>query len=125
MLLQYESGRFSPYGDELYPLLKYLAEEGHMDKGGWTKASQALNEVVKCRGSGHFLIPSNSRLDSTFLQYLAYYYMGYRGRLNKSSKAMVEKFNAGQQWPVTGSEEDSQANSLVKVGLRDERACGK
>ena len=34
---QYETGRFSPYGDELYPLLKFLAESGHMDGVKWLK----------------------------------------------------------------------------------------
>ena len=49
------------------------------------------------------------------MQHLAYYYMGYRGRLNKSSKSMVESFKAGKLWPESGDPSDSQANALVKV----------
>ena len=41
--------------------------------------------------------------------------MGYRGRLNKSSKSMTEAFAAHKAWPETGDREDSQANALVKV----------
>ena len=56
-----------------------------------------------------------SARSSPLLQHLAYYYMGYRGRLNKSSKSMVESFKAGKLWPESGDPSDSQANALVKV----------
>ncbi|GAX82764.1 hypothetical protein CEUSTIGMA_g10190.t1 [Chlamydomonas eustigma] len=91
---EYESGRFSPYGDELLPMLKFLAEQGHMDEVKWTR-------------------------------YLAFYYMSYRGRLNKSSKSMVEAYNAGKLWPETGKADDSQANALVKVPAIVARYAGR
>jgi len=49
--MQYESGRFSPYGDELYPVVKFLSENGQMQEEKWTKVKgrcgiRQINSVV-------------------------------------------------------------------------------
>ncbi|KAG2427884.1 hypothetical protein HYH02_014488 [Chlamydomonas schloesseri] len=84
---EYDSGSFSPYGDELLPVLQYMAEQerGIMDGPG-------------------------------FAEYLAAYYRNYTGRLNKSSRAMMEAvLQGGRKWPECGDPRDTQANNFVKV----------
>eukprot|EP00198_Chlamydomonas_reinhardtii_P006704 XP_001696040.1 predicted protein [Chlamydomonas reinhardtii] len=84
---EYDSGSFSPYGDELLPVLQYMAdqERGTLDGPG-------------------------------FAEYLAAYYRNYTGRLNKSSKAMMEAvLQGGRKWPECGDPRDTQANNFVKV----------
>jgi len=49
--MQYKSGRFSPYGDELYPVVKFLSENGQMQEEKWTKVKgrcgiRQINSVV-------------------------------------------------------------------------------
>ncbi|EFJ50062.1 hypothetical protein VOLCADRAFT_89044 [Volvox carteri f. nagariensis] len=88
---QYESGSLSPYGDELLPVLQYMT------------------------------IGPGSHRDGTldgpgFAQYLAEYYANYTGRLNKSSRAMMEALlQGGHGWPECGDPRDTQANNFVKV----------
>ncbi|KAG2445553.1 hypothetical protein HXX76_000167 [Chlamydomonas incerta] len=83
----YDSGFFSPYGDELLPVLQYMADQ---DRG-------------TLDGPG-------------FAEYLAAYYRNYTGRLNKSSRAMMEAvLQGGRKWPECGDPRDTQANNFVKV----------
>lgn len=85
---QYKSGQQSPYGDELLPVLLYLDEHGTLDD-------------------------SNGQ---AFAEYLAAYYKAYKGRLNKTSKAMMEALlDKKRPWPQCGDPTDNQANAFVKV----------
>ena len=97
--MQYETGRFSPYGDELYPLLKFLAENGHMDGSKWLKVwalhgrrggtttmvkgyscSVWLEEVsVRCGDQSKAPPPP-----------LAYQYLGYRISPQAASPPLLE-----------------------------------
>ncbi|GLC44011.1 hypothetical protein PLESTB_000219700 [Pleodorina starrii] len=88
---EYESGSLSPYGDELLPVLQYMT------------------------------IGPGSHRDGTmdgpgFAKFLAEYYSNYTGRLNKSSRAMMEALlQGGHGWPECGDPRDTQANNFVKV----------
>ena len=88
--MQYETGAFSPYGDELLPLAQYLASRPNL-----------------------LLDPDNWTL------HLGGYYASYRqGQYkNKSAKHMEAAVRAGRRWPLTGDAADSQANAIVKVGV--------
>ncbi|PNH02125.1 Crystallin J1A [Tetrabaena socialis] len=88
---EYESGVQSPYGDELMPVLQYMTS----GPGGQQEGT--------LDGSG-------------FAKFLAEFYRSYRGRLNKSSRAMMEAvLQGGRNWPECGDPRDSQANNFVKV----------
>ncbi|KAG2493895.1 hypothetical protein HYH03_007832 [Edaphochlamys debaryana] len=88
---EYESGAQSPYGDELLPVLQYMTTGPGGEHGGTMD------------GEG-------------FAKFLAQYYAAYKGRLNKSSRAMMEAvLQAGRGWPECGDPRDTQANNFVKV----------
>lgn len=84
------SGEPSPYGYELYALLKYLAEDAQ-----GTPVDQ---------------------LDGTALaKSLAASYTASTGYLNKSSKYVQAAVAEGKSYPETGHPEDAQANAFVKA----------
>ena len=46
--MQYESGSFSPYGDELYPVANYLSQNRDIEEISWTKVrSYGLESLQK------------------------------------------------------------------------------
>ncbi|GLI66820.1 hypothetical protein VaNZ11_010789 [Volvox africanus] len=88
---EYESGSLSPYGDELLPVLQYMTVGPGSHREGTMD------------GPG-------------FAKFLAEYYFNYTGRLNKSSRSMMEALlQGGHGWPECGDPRDTQANNFVKV----------
>ncbi|GIM13290.1 hypothetical protein Vretimale_16437 [Volvox reticuliferus] len=88
---EYESGSLSPYGDELLPVLQYMT------------VGPGSHQEGTMDGPG-------------FAKFLAEYYSNYTGRLNKSSRSMMEALlQGGHGWPECGDPRDTQANAFVKV----------
>ncbi|MEW5299582.1 MAG: hypothetical protein WDW38_004377 [Sanguina aurantia] len=80
-------GTFSPYGSELFALLKAMAQDGAVDG---PKLSQQLATAYTAEAS-------NSRY------------------LNHSSKTLVAGVSKGDSFPNSGDPADAQANAFVKA----------
>lgn len=79
------SGSFSPYGGELHALINYMAQHKQIPGPSWA-------------------------------QYLASYFKDtYPGYKNHSIKSLLAHVEAGKEYPDTGDDQDTQANSLCKV----------
>jgi hypothetical protein len=64
------------------------------------------------------LVSSKAPLDGpSWASALAGYFTDvYAGYKNKSVKSVIANIEAGKAYPATGDAEDTQANSLCKVG---------
>jgi hypothetical protein len=93
--MQMPSGSLSPYGGELHALLRYMSQPSQQP-----------------------LISSKAPLDGpSWASALAGYFTDvYAGYKNKSVKSVIANIEAGKVYPATGDAEDTQANSLCKVG---------
>lgn len=49
------------------------------------------------------------------LQHLVSFFKAYDGRLNGTAKSLVEKWEAGERYPLAAAD-DNQAHAIVKVG---------
>jgi len=90
----YPVGASSPYGDEILPLLRFLAGEGGKEGG---------------REGGMFDSEGFAKASFEFLK-------EYKGRLNHVSKLFVEAREAGKEG-AAAAVDDSQAHGLIKVPL--------
>lgn len=97
----YPVGASSPYGDEILPLLRFLAGEGGKDGG---------------REGGVFDSEGFAKASFEFLR-------EYKGRLNHVSKLFVEAREAGKGG-AAAAVDDSQAHGLIKVPLLVARYYG-
>ncbi|GFR42156.1 hypothetical protein Agub_g3008 [Astrephomene gubernaculifera] len=80
-------GALSPYGQELLPLVTFLAAHGECEPQEWAK-----------------YLAAHYASDSPPLVYL-----------NHSAKAMRDRVAEGRPWPECGEPNDNQANCFVKV----------
>lgn len=92
----YPVGASSPYGDEILPLLRFLAGEGGKEAEGG-------------REEGVFDAEGFAKTSFEFLK-------AYKGRLNHVSKLFVEAREAGKEG-AAAAVDDSQAHGLIKVPL--------
>lgn len=101
----YPVGASSPYGDEILPLLRFLAGEGGKKEGkGGREEGGAFDAEGFAKASFEFL-------------------KEYKGRLNHVSKLFVEAREAGKEG-VAAAVDDSQAHGLIKVPLMVARYYG-
>eukprot|EP00882_Tetradesmus_deserticola_P033917 GHRQ01038788.1.p1 GENE.GHRQ01038788.1~~GHRQ01038788.1.p1 ORF type:complete len:169 (+),score=54.80 GHRQ01038788.1:10-516(+) len=89
------NGSLSPYGGELHALLRYLSQPAQQPQ-----------------------VSSKAPLDgASWAAALAGYFRDvYAGYRNKSVKSLLANIEEGRVYPATGDAEDTQANSLCKVG---------
>jgi hypothetical protein len=97
----YPPGVFSPYGDESFPLLRSIANEGHFDRD--LAASDMFDFFATYPTEGD---------------------KGYAGRLNHAPKQFVAAREAGKAWDEC-AQEDTQANGITKVPLIVARYAGQ
>lgn len=94
-MLQMPSGSLSPYGAELGAMLTFLAQPAQQ------KLLQAKQPIQ----------------GSSWAVALATYFKDvYKGYRNHSIKTLLANVEEGKQYPETGDPQDTQANSLCKVG---------
>jgi ADP-ribosylglycohydrolase len=107
----YESGKLSPYGDELIPFLRSFADSKGIVKEDAATASYNFFKAYTGKP------PSQMHI----IQY-AYSWV-CSGRLNHVTKAFVENRDAGKPWdqcPIV----DHQAQGIIKVPLTVARYAG-